>query len=276
MPKRWTKKEESFYRTQIRILYINQNKTISEIAKILNIGESSVGKRLHRLGIETVPTTKLHYCNRRTDVVVPSNRSNDLAEFFGIMLGDGHLTSSQVCVTLGTKEISYARHVAHLYQRLFGVLPRVSVSRKGYVGVCLSSVIASKWLSSEGLVYNKVKSQVDVPGWVFRRKIWIARCVRGFFDTDGSIYSLRFGIQLSFTNASRPLLSSLQRALKQLLYKVSEISGPRFYITRFEDIERFFTEIGPQNKKHLERYRAILQSRRRLSAGDGVVNRSAL
>ena len=81
--------------------------------------------------------------------------------------------------------------------------------------------------------------------------------LRGFFDTDGSVYKLKFGIQLSFTNKSMPLLTALQKALFELQYKPSEISSWKIYLTRKEDIKRFFSEIKPQNKKHLDRFKSF-------------------
>ncbi len=95
----------------------------------------------------------------------------------------------------------------------------------------------------------------------------MTRFARGFFDTDGSIYKLRFGIQLNFTNHSKPLRISLQKLLRLLGYRVSEISGPRFYITRISDIERFFAEVQSRNEKHLSRYLLILQSYKELRVG---------
>ncbi len=91
MARRWTKKEEDFYRKELRELYVVQNKTAGEIAKLLNLYESSVCKRLRRLGIPTCPQDKPNYLNRRRDITIPQAYSDDLAEFFGIMLGSNLL-----------------------------------------------------------------------------------------------------------------------------------------------------------------------------------------
>ena len=42
--------------------------------------------------------------------------------------------------------------------------------------------------------------------------------------------------------------------LYKLEYKASRISAYKIYITRREDIVRFFKEIKPMNKKHLKRF----------------------
>src|SRR3989344_1163767 len=104
MARRWTREEERFYKKQLQRLYIVENKTIGEVAVQLKITETSVFDRLHRLNIKTIPEKKLKYRNQRNDVRLPK-RSARLAEFLGIMLGDGHVAHFQTFVTLGTKEL---------------------------------------------------------------------------------------------------------------------------------------------------------------------------
>ena len=118
----------------------------------------------------------------------------------------------------------------------------------------IGSTKITKWLKAEGLVSNKVLAQVDAPKWLLSKPAYARAFVRGFFDTDGSVYKLKFGRQISFTNHSAPLLLTLQGILKKLGYCVSEISSYRCYITKRADVERFFREIAPANPKHSSRY----------------------
>lgn len=212
----------------------------------------------------------------RFDFSIPSAYSDELAEFFGIMLGDGHLTNFQVTVTLGTKEWGYAKHIVRLIQKLFNVKAKICVRKNRAKIVYFGSVDISDWLQGGGLVLNKVRAQVDAPRWLLKRRSYKESLVRGFFDTDGSIYRLRYGIQLSFTNAPKPLLTTLQSVLKTLGYKVSEISGIRFYLTRISDIERFFKEIKPENKKHVRRFKQFLHAHQKSRVGGRAVNCSRL
>lgn len=253
MAKRWTKEEEKKNRQELTLLYVMQNKTIAEIALILNLSESSVFCRLKRLNITSTPHKKTRYRNQRDDVVLPAH-SAELAEFFGIMLGDGHVSHYQVVVTLGTKEFPYVLYVQDLMQRLFGVPAKISLKRRGHRDVYIGSTKITKWLKAEGLVSNKVLAQVDAPKWLLSKPAYARAFVRGFFDTDGSVYKLKFGRQISFTNHSAPLLLTLQGILKKLGYCVSEISSYRCYITKRADVERFFREIAPANPKHSSRY----------------------
>ncbi|MDB5264586.1 MAG: hypothetical protein JWN64_157 [Parcubacteria group bacterium] len=254
MPNRWTTKEEENYRKEIVELYEIQNLSLGEVAIALNLKESTLYARMGRLGIRCTPDKKPRHNNKKQNIVLPKY-SVLLAEFMGIMLGDGHLSPFQATVTLGTKELPYVEYVASLMEHLFNTPATINVRKDGYRNVYIGSVELTRWLQKEGLVYNKVASQVDVPSWIFERKEWKVAFLKGFFDTDGSVYKLKFGIQISLTNMSLPMLVSLRRILIELEYKPSEISaGVVVYLTRRKDVERFFREIKPANTKHQQRF----------------------
>src|SRR3989344_2376570 len=193
MARRWTMAEERLRSRQLLRLYVHENKTITEIGKILKLADSSVFDRLIRLGIPPRRNQKIRFNNRRNDIVLPRSRPSDLAELFGIMLGDGCLTHYQVSVTLGKKELLYAWHVQRLLKRIFGGKPGIALLSSGYKTVYLGSTLATAWFMREGLVRNKVKSQIDVPIWIYSKADYMESFLRGFFDTDGSVYRLRFG-----------------------------------------------------------------------------------
>lgn len=254
MPKKWNVDERKIHYDNLYNLYIDENKTIKEIGKLLNLSEKTIYKRLKILQIKTNPSKKLSYCNQRLNISIPNKRSDDLAEFFGIMLGDGKLSPNQMLVTLGNKENKYVLYVKQKIETIFKTPVNISVRKKGYHDVYISSVKLSRWLKDEGLVYNKVKSQVDIPLWILSKNSYCESFIKGFFDTDGSIYKIRNGIQISLTNRSIPLLKSLQNILIKLEYNVSHISCYKIYVTKGKDINRFFKEIKPANSKHIERY----------------------
>ena len=167
--------------------------------------------------------------------------------------------SDLIIVTLGTKESDYVNHVSNVMQKVFQTTPSVFTRSTDdrdnkYRNVYFGSVIVARWLLKEGMVHDKVKEQVDIPSWIFLKTEFMKAFVRGFFDTDGSIYKLKFGIQISFTNYSNPLLESLHTMLIKLGYTPSRISVNKIYITRVKDVVRFFKEIIPKNSKHQRRF----------------------
>src|SRR3989344_8473434 len=186
MPRAWTPEEKKSYFKILHPLYIKENKTIGEISKLLGIAEPTVYQRLKRLGIKTNPELKKTYLiKKRTDINIPRTHTPELAEFFGIMLGDGKLSKYQIVVNLGDKEMEYAKQVVDLIKNVFGALPKIAIRKTGYKDVYLGSIDLSSWFMKEGLVYNKVLKQVAAPKWIFQNSSFISGFLRGFFDTDG-------------------------------------------------------------------------------------------
>jgi len=254
MPIRWTKIEERIKKKELLNLYCKRNNTIGEIATYLEMNQSSVYQRLLRLGIKPTPFKKKRYRNNNFNVIIPKRYSSELAEFIGILLGDGHITPTQVVITLGNKEMGYVGYICDLMEKLFKVRPKASITKDGYSIVYLGSAKVVRWLLEMGLSFNKVASQVDVPTWCFRNKMYLRSLLRGLIDTDGSVYKLKFGMQISFCNRSIPLLSSTRRALIKSGFAPSRISGYNIYLTRKDDLLRYFKEIGFSNKKNKERF----------------------
>lgn len=267
MAKRWTKEEEIKYHTELFYLYVKKNKSLGEISKILKLKESTIFKRMKRLKIKTTPHLKNNYLKKRNDIKIPNKYTENLAEFFGIMLGDGHISHFQIVVSLGNKEEKYAKHVSLLIKKIFKTKAKISLRNTGYRDVYLGSVDLTSWLFKKGLVSNKVKSQAGVPLWIFNKDKYIKSFLRGFFDTDGSVYKIKYGIQISFCNRSLPILKSLQLMLKRLRYNPSSISLYNLYLTRRKDVKRFFEEIKPSNNKHIDRYFKIENDLRRSDSG---------
>ena len=210
---------------------------------------------MKRLKIITCPEKKLHFRDIRQDILIPKEFSEELAEFTGAMLGDGHVSPTQIIITVNTSETDYLRHLNTLMMSLFGV--RAHTAKKSSeinaVDTYIGSTKLVKFFMDMGLVGNKVKMQVGVPKWIYAKREYIKGFLRGFFDTDGSIYKLRFGVQVSYKNASAPLLRSTREMLLTLGYTPSKVSYRTLYLTRQQDLKRFFEEIRPGNKKHIER-----------------------
>jgi hypothetical protein len=257
MARRWNQQEEREKREQLMELYVYQNKTIFEIAPILNISPGNVYGRLVRLGIPTRSKTSGKSSHNARMLEIPA-RSGDLAEFYGIMLGDGHLGTHQLTVTINIKtDAPYVPYVQDLIESLFRFRPpRTQIKDGSVITLYLTSTYLMKRLRDIGLYSsNKVRDQVGIPDWIFTQPEYQKRFVRGFFDTDGSIYLLKHfnAPQMLFKNRSIPLLEGTRQILLNLGYHPSKISGYSVYLTRRRDIERYVDDIGFGNSKHLDR-----------------------
>ncbi len=259
MARRWTKVEEEQKRRELYGLYIRKNKTIVEIAEILGITYTSVYERIIRLNIPLCSSKKEHYRNKKP-VTLPSPCS-DLAEFMGIMLGDGHRTDGQLIVTINARDdYGYIAYVQTLIRKLFNRDTGVQYRRShNTADVYFGSVELVSYLATLGLTAkNKVKEQIDVPHWIQRNRSYGRRFIRGFFDTDGSIYKMsnKRAVQMSFSNRSKPLLDSVRIMLLELSYHPSRATHV-FYLSRKEDLQRYVSVIGFGNPKHSQRAHAF-------------------
>lgn len=195
-------------------------------------------------------------------------QDTELASFIGIMLGDGSICSRyQFTVSFNYKtDREYAEYVARLIKRLFAV--RHTISRKrGCLGadIVVSSVGIVSFLLARGLTAgNKIKNQVDIPGWIKNNTNFQKACLRGLFDTDGSLYCHRYKVngkwyeylKLDFTSCSKPLLYSVYEILSNLGIKYA-LKGVHISISAQADVNKYLAKVGSSNSKFLYKWRRL-------------------
>jgi hypothetical protein len=192
-----------------------------------------------------------------------TKKSPLLAEFIGIVLGDGGLTRSQCQITLNRKDDAlYTKELIQIIQKLFAYKATLVSRKENAVIVVITGVNLIIYLEELGLVIgNKVKHQVDIPDWIKGNKSYLRSCIRGLFDTDGGTYThihkvndkTYSNFEICFSNASLPLRESFSKALSAVNIKSSHIKHC-VYVYNKADIQKFFEYFKPRNKKHLNRY----------------------
>lgn len=209
-----------------------------------------------------------------------------LAEFLGIMLGDGCLCSAfQAALYFNTEtDALYADFMSALGQQLFGIVPRRVTERGSRGGTLLfSSKRLVDYLIRLGFGRgDKVRNQAGVPAWISEDSSYRRDCLRGLMDTDGSIYLYdhqvygRTYVHMApcFTNRSNPLLRFVSETLASNGYH-PVTTGFRVYLYRRIEVKRYFSDIGTHNAKHLQRYQTYTQkvgchSRRGIQGVDGA------
>lgn len=202
---------------------------------------------------------------KRKPIRIPRHSQN-LAEFVGIMLGDGHvpILGSQINITLNNKDdADYIEFVCHLIGKLFERAPGVfAKSDKNASSVYISSTSLLGYLLKLGLKRgNKVKLQVDIPPWIKNNEKFSKACIRGLIDTDGCIFTERHKIKDKFYNYKRLNFSNRSINLLDSVFAILNKFGleprRRKYSVQIEDkenIEKYFKIIGTSNPKHLKRY----------------------
>jgi len=192
--------------------------------------------------------------------------SNLLAEFCGMMLGDGGISKRQVIITLHKyDDAEYAVFVRGVFKKLFGIDP--SVYNKGSsraVDVVVSrTALADYCIEILGLVRgNKVKKNVDIPEWIKKNTNYALACMRGLMDTDGTVIRHRYKVRgkaylykkLAFTSAS----SSLRKSVFSILQEQHidcRLTANDVRIDSVDAVRRYFRIVKTHNTKHLNRYK---------------------
>ncbi|MFH1967859.1 MAG: hypothetical protein ABIJ84_00545 [bacterium] len=191
--------------------------------------------------------------------------SETLAEFVGIVLGDGSVGKKQIEITLHyLDDKEYGEFVSSMVKNLFDVhvgrcldkkysVNRFIISRSRLIDFCVKKL---------GLkIGNKIKQQVDIPDWVKNKESYSIACVRGLFDTDGSVFYHRYKVngktyvyrKLAFTSYSEPLKKSYFTIMKKVGLN-PRLVGKDVRFDGIEEIKKYFNIIGSHNPKHLKRY----------------------
>jgi len=212
-------------------------------------------------------------CNIPNIFEVPAY-SCQLAEFVGIVLGDGGITNEQCEISLHVEDdVEYAKHVKKLIDELFNASASIcSYPRHRVIKVVVSGVKFVEILEDFGLRRgNKVKHQVDIPDWIKENPEYLRSCMRGLYDTDGGTFThkhyvggkryVNFGI--TFTSASKPLLNSYKDGLTQNGF---EIHGTKIntFLYGVKTTKRFFEVFDPHNPKSRKRLGEYLAERARV------------
>lgn len=191
-------------------------------------------------------------------------KSEDLAEFIGIMLGDGGMTRFQLTVTLHLiDDLEFSNYVKNQIERLFGIAPSVYIRKKvNTVCIALARKNAIEYLVSLGLVIgNKVKQKIGIPDWILENEKYSLACLRGLMDTDGSVYVHTYQVsgkeykykKLCFSSASNRLRKDVMFILHRF-GSAATCSGTNVRIDSISDVKRYMEVVGSSNPKHLKRY----------------------
>lgn len=192
-------------------------------------------------------------------------RDEYLAEFVGIMMGDGGVAPYHISITLNSEtDAQYKEYVSGLIKRLFELEPKVYKRRdcKAVVIIIQRKVVVD-FCSSIGLPKgNKLKQGLIVPQWIQEDKNKMIACMRGLFDTDGSVFKHSYFskgknysyLNISLSSRSLVLLETIKKSLINLQINARIARGQSDL--RIEDqnsVSRFVTLIGTHNPKHQDK-----------------------
>lgn len=200
--------------------------------------------------------------------------SIELAELFGIIVGDGHVEK----ITVGKKVRCYSidiagdsrndkdyltNYVSSLFKKLFNEKGSLRYSKNSN---CLHLKIHGKkiveFIEKKGILSgNKKNNCQTIPEWIFSDNNYLESFIRGLIDTDGCVYYIsknNRNLRISFTSYISTLISDVRASFIKLGFHPSEIIRNKdIILSRKEEVKRFIDEIGFSNNKHLKRIQKL-------------------
>lgn len=208
-----------------------------------------------------------HTNGKESPDIVELTKSSDLADFIGIMLGDGHLrknsgqrkkTSSQnyLCITLHEEEKKLAKRTERLCQKITDKEPKkYNLKGSRAVQIKIHSKEVVEELVDLGLqLGDKVENQVGVPAWIKSNENYSKSCLRGLVDTDGTIYRQKRDNRkiIRFKNHSFTLLDDFEDLCEEIDVKTTKGGGKySIQIGDQKEVEKFIGKVKPLKAQNI-------------------------
>lgn len=168
-------------------------------------------------------------------------------------MGDGNLSnpngrSVRLRVTCDKK---YPKLIQHIQANIQIIFPQNKVSivdRDNAVDIsCYSNKLEGilGWSAKKG---SKIKQKVKVPNWIKNNITYTKECLRGLFQTDGSIYLDRGYLMVNFTSANHILIKDVKDMLEKvgfgvIIRKVISKNDKTKYVIRISKNVKNFIKI---------------------------------
>lgn len=199
--------------------------------------------------------------SHRKEIHIP-RPSKSLAEFFGIMLGDGGINNVwQANITVNaSKDAEYVFHIEKLIQNLFGILPAIR-KRKARDAIVISAASTAlvEFLVGKGLPRgDKLKNGVQIPDWILQKSSYRIACVRGLMDTDGCLFIHEHevggrsytNVGLCFTSYSPKMLGQVAEIFEEFgIMPHNGTQGRSIYLYRADAVAKYLKVFGTSNER---------------------------
>lgn len=167
-------------------------------------------------------------------LVLPGRPSKKLAEFIGVLIGDGYLYNNKNQHTIGVvgnprTDMEYFHKIQNLIFVLFNLQTKIKVGGRGLRLVFGSKGVFNFITKVVGLEYGKNKGQrVKIPHFFIKENEFITDVIRGVFDTDGTIFtSDKKGLKqypcIELTTTSISLAEQVKRILSSENFRVAGV-----------------------------------------------------
>lgn len=226
-------------------------------------------EKLAQLSNYTLETRNLPFIreNYSLQKAAISSMSETMAEFLGILYGDGCIWSQNYTLSVSgdacSDRLYHLNHIAPMIEELFGLKPRFKFEKKDHQG--MHTLISSKMVHAHlaerfSFPIGHKKGKMAIPLNIYTNDEYKKAFLRGLFDTDGGVHRHHLhSVQVHFTSADPIFLDQVYGIFKELGFRAI-LSKRDIKIFDRKEVVRFFEEIRPANLKHLYKFQQYLET----------------
>lgn len=178
-----------------------------------------------------------------------------LSYIIGVSLGDGNLSNPngravRLRITCDKK---YPKLINYIIENIKIILPENKVSIVDRGNIVDISCYSNKWeeiLGWKAKGGSKIKQKVKVPDWIKDNIAYTKECLRGLFQTDGSMYYDRKYLMANFTSANYSLTEDTKEMLGKIGFDIttrkviSKNNHIKYVIRISKNVEKFIKIIN--------------------------------
>lgn len=152
-------------------------------------------------------------------VMIKENTTS--AYVVGVALGDGNLSNpngraTRLRITCDKKYPEIIERITTSLQEIFPENKVSLINRKSCFDISCYSNELEGLLGWTALAGSKEKQNVRVPQWIFKDDSYMKNCLKGLFETDGSVYKDRKYTYANFTTILFDLSEDVMRMTSKL------------------------------------------------------------
>lgn len=150
-------------------------------------------------------------------------KNNNLAEFYGLLLGDGCIEkvsrTEKISISCHSKEVKRVARIQKMMTSIFGKRASLRHRRESH---CADVYLYQNHLSRrlDFPTGKKLLHKLRIPPWISQCHSHTLRCLKGLFETDGnlSIDRKNHTEVIKFTNWSQTLLDDVYQMLHKMRF----------------------------------------------------------
>jgi DNA-binding transcriptional regulator WhiA len=162
---------------------------------------------------------------RENRINLPDCVSPELAELIGAHIGDGNISTNHGhrINIFGhmNKDLDYLNYLCSLFVKVFEIKPRLHfIKQRNAAYIQLHSKTLCEFLHTRFAIPLGRKGEIDIPEEILKDEDLVKACIKGIFDTDGSVSIQKSGKYnypfIAISTTSQKLAKTILEKLKNL------------------------------------------------------------